>query len=122
MTERASGPDDPSSNPAVANAIKALALCRSGAIHDGVELYKRVLKAEYDLRKYVPVVLHLRFLESMGLNDASAAISLDAIMAGQDLCLKATLASHRSKWWLNIENCLPKGSLIRLWWLATLLS
>jgi hypothetical protein len=91
MTERASGPDDPSSNPVLANAIKALALCRSGAVHDGVELYKRVLMAEYDLRKYVPVVLHLRFLESMGLNDAAAAIRLDAIMAGQDLCLKAYL-------------------------------
>jgi hypothetical protein len=97
MTERASGPDDPF-------------------------LYKRVLKAEYDLRKYVPVVLHLRFLESMGLNDAAAAIRLDGIMAGQDLCLKAYLASRRLKWSLNIESCLPKGSLIRLWWLATLLS
>jgi hypothetical protein len=54
-------------------------------------LYKQVLKAEFDLRKNLNVALHLRFLESMGLNDAAAAIRLDAIMQGQNLCLKACL-------------------------------
>jgi Putative 2OG-Fe(II) oxygenase len=86
-----SGLSDPSSNSIIANSVKALALCRGGAIHDGIGLYKQILKAKYDLRKNLPVALHLRFLENMGLNDAAAAIRLDAIMAGQNLCLKADL-------------------------------
>ena len=75
----------------VATAMKALALFRSGAIHDGIELYKQVLNAEYDLRKNMPVALHLRFLENMGLNDVAATIRLDAIRAGQNLCFNVHL-------------------------------
>jgi hypothetical protein len=75
----------------VATAMKALALFRSGAIHDGIELYKQVLNAEYDLRKDMPVALHLRFLENMGLNDVATTIRLDALRAGQNLCLNAHL-------------------------------
>jgi hypothetical protein len=90
-TQRASGQGDASSNSTVATALKALALCRAGAIHDGVELYKQVLEVEYNLRKNLPIALHLRFLENMGLNDAAAAIRLEAIQAGQNLSLKAAL-------------------------------
>jgi len=91
MTQRLSGQGDASSNSIVANAIKAIALCRDGAIDDGIGLYRQVLKADYDLRKNLPIALHLKFLESMGLNDAAASIRLDAILAGQNLCLKANL-------------------------------
>jgi hypothetical protein len=81
----ASDQDDPST--IVANATKALTLCRRGAIHDGIGLYKQILKC--DLRKILPIAFHLRFLESMGLNDVAAAIRLEAVVAGQNLCLKA---------------------------------
>src|SRR5262249_47244170 len=87
--QRASGQGDPTS--IAANAIKAIALCRAGAVQDGVGLYKEILKDDYDLRKNLNVALHLRFLESMGLNDEAAALRLDAIMQGQNLCLKAGL-------------------------------
>ena len=55
--------------------MKALALFRSGAIHDGIGLYKQVLGAEHDLRKNMPVAPRLRFLENMGLNDVAATIA-----------------------------------------------
>jgi hypothetical protein len=55
-------PGGTSWNSIATNATKALALCRGGAIHDGIELYKQVLKAEYDLRKNLPVALHLTIL------------------------------------------------------------
>ena len=87
--QHASGQGD--SNAIAADAMKALALCYAGAVDDGVRLYKQVLKAEYDLRKYLNVALHLRFLESLGLKDAAAAIRLDAITEGQNICLKADL-------------------------------
>jgi hypothetical protein len=90
-TQRASGQGDASLNSTAATALKALALCRAGAVHDGIELYKQVLEVEYNLRKNLPIALHLRFLENMGLNDAAVAIRLDAIQAGQNLCLKAAL-------------------------------
>src|SRR5262245_11007814 len=89
-TPRPSGEDDVS-NSIVSDAIKALVLCRNGAVDDGIGLYKQLLKADYELRKNLPIALHLRFLEGMGLNDAAASIRLDAILAGQDLCLKASL-------------------------------
>jgi hypothetical protein len=91
MTERASGQGNPSSDSIVANTSKALALFHAGAVDDGIVLYKQVLKAEYDLRKNLPVALHLGFLESMGLKDVAAEIRFEAIMAGQNLCLKADL-------------------------------
>jgi hypothetical protein len=87
-TRHTSDQGDPS---IVTTAMKALALFRSGAIHDGIELYKQVLNAEYDLRKNMPVALHLRFLENMGLNDVAATIRLDAIRAGQNLCFNVHL-------------------------------
>jgi hypothetical protein len=91
MTKGGSGQGDSSSDSIVANTSKALALFRAGAVDDGIVLYKQILKVEYDLRKNLPVALHLGFLESMGLKDAAAEIRLEAIMAGQNLCLKADL-------------------------------
>jgi hypothetical protein len=90
MTTRGdSVPDDSFWNLLVAEAMNALALCRSGAVRDGIDSYRQVLKAEYDLRRNLPVALHLKFLESEGLNDAAGAIRLAAVLAGQNLCLKA---------------------------------
>jgi hypothetical protein len=85
----ASDQGDP--NSIAANALNALALFRAGAIDDGIGLYKQVLKADYDIRKNLNVALHLRFLETMGLNEVAAALRLDAILQGQNLCLKADL-------------------------------
>ena len=83
--QRASVSSDSSS--IAVEAAKALALCRDGAVREGIGLYKQVLKAAYDL----PVAVHLRFLESIGLSDAAAEIRLHALWTGQNLCLKANL-------------------------------
>jgi hypothetical protein len=96
-TQRTSSDEDNTSNSLAATAIKALALCRAGAVHDGIGLYKQILETEYNLRRHLPVALHLRFLESMGLHDAAAGIRLHAIIAGQNLCLKAALGKPSSE-------------------------
>jgi hypothetical protein len=61
----------------------AIALCRKGAIEDGIALYRKALKGADAL----PVGVHLKFLQSSGLYDVADIIRRAAVVAGADLCL-----------------------------------
>jgi len=68
-------------------AAAAIALCRAGAIEDGIALYRKILKQTDTL----PVGLHLRFLQSSGLHDIAHIIRKEALAAGADLCVNEAM-------------------------------
>ena len=69
------------------DAARAIALCRTGAVGDGVALYRRALKSQFAW--FLPVGMHLKMLESLGLHDAAAIIRRSALATGLDICFSA---------------------------------
>jgi hypothetical protein len=64
--------DMPSSESlAHSGAVRAIGLCRRGAVGDGIALYQKVLKKHW---RPLPVGVHLKFLRSFGLPDAADII------------------------------------------------
>ena len=73
---------------AQSDAAKAIALCRTGAVEDGIALYRKVLKRN---RGTLPVGVHLKLLQSFGLRDAADIIRQSALIAGEDLCFSTVM-------------------------------
>ena len=73
----------------IADAARAIQLCREGSIDDGIALYIQVINTKDDCgrRPQLPVGIHLRLLEDAGLTDAAAAIRHSAVMAGHNVCI-----------------------------------
>src|SRR6476660_4466211 len=71
------------------DAARAIALCRTGAVADGIALYRKVLKS--DVAWFLPVGLHLKLLQSFGVHDAADIIRRSALVAGVDICLTAAM-------------------------------
>jgi hypothetical protein len=71
------------------DAARAIALCRTGAVEDGLALYRKALNR--DGQATLPVGVHLELLESSGLHDVAESIRQSAVAAGEDLCLSALI-------------------------------
>jgi hypothetical protein len=74
---------------AQSDAARAIALCRMGAVGDGIALYRKVLKSE--VAWLLPVGLHLKMLQSFGLHDAADTIRRSALAAGANTCISAVM-------------------------------
>ena len=74
---------------AQSDAARAIALCQTGAVEDGIALYRKVLKR--DRSGTLPVGVHLKLLQSFGLHDAANIIRRSALAAGEDLCFSAVM-------------------------------
>jgi hypothetical protein len=68
---------------AVSHAAKALTLCRTDDVDNGIALYRKALKTPAG--RNLPVGLHLRMLESLGLNDVADIIRRSALVASADM-------------------------------------
>ena len=75
-------------NLAASHAAKAFNLFRTGDVADGLALYRKVLKKHAE---FLPVGLHLRMLESLGLNDVADIIRRSAVVAGADINIAAVM-------------------------------
>src|SRR5262245_47845951 len=73
------------------DAVRAIALCWKGAIEDGIALYKKVLKTHPHVDRPLPVGVHLKILESMGLYHVSNIIRRSALAAGADICFSRVM-------------------------------
>jgi hypothetical protein len=84
--------NDMPSSEAVAHsdAVRAIGLCRVGAVGDGIALYQKVLKNCSGVWS-PPVGVHLKFLQSFGLPDVADIIRRSALMFGADICVSAML-------------------------------
>jgi hypothetical protein len=71
------------------DAARAIALCRTGAVGDGIALYRKVLKNH--LAGFLPVGMHLSLLQSFGLHDAADTLRRSALAAGLDICISAAM-------------------------------
>jgi hypothetical protein len=71
------------------NAARAIALCRTGAVGDGVALYRKALKSQFAW--FLPVGMHLKMLESFGLHDVADIIRRSALATGLDICFSAVM-------------------------------
>jgi hypothetical protein len=69
------------------DAARAIALCRTGAVEDGIALYRKVLKRTNTL----PVGVHVKLLQSSGLHDVADIIGRAALAVGADLCFSAAM-------------------------------
>src|SRR6516164_5110969 len=77
-----------SENLAHSDATRAIGLCRTGAVEDGIALYQKVLKK----RPWsLPVGVHLKFLQSLGLPGAADIIRRSALAQGADICTSEML-------------------------------
>jgi len=72
---------------AESNTARAIALCRTGAVGDGIALYRKVLNSFGNL----PVGVHLKLLQSFGLHDAAEIIGRAALAAGANLCFSEVM-------------------------------
>jgi hypothetical protein len=73
---------------AQSDAAKAIALCRTGAVGEGIALYQKVLKRYHGAT--LPVGVHLKLLQSFGLHDAADIIRRSAL-ASEDLCFSTAM-------------------------------
>src|ERR1700683_41023 len=71
---------------AQSDAARAIALCRIGAVGDGIALYPKMMKRYHGAT--LPVGVHLKLLQSFGLHDAADIIRRSA-SASEDLCFSA---------------------------------
>jgi hypothetical protein len=71
------------------DAAEAIALCRKGAVGDGIALYRKALKRNH--AGALPVGVHLKLLGSFGLHDAADTIRRSALAVGQDLCFSGAM-------------------------------
>ena len=74
---------------AQSDAARAIALCRTGAVGDGIALYRKALKRKD--RPLLPVGVHLKMLQSFGLHDEADIIGRSALAAGKNLSFSATM-------------------------------
>lgn len=74
---------------AQSEAARAIALCRKGAVQEGVALYRKLL--DRDLTSPLPVGVHLKMLQSFGLTDAADTIRRSALVAGVDIGLSSVM-------------------------------
>jgi hypothetical protein len=75
---------------AQSDAARALGLCRTGAVADGIALYRKVLKRH--LARPLPVGVHVKLLQSFGLHDAAEIVRRSALAEGVDICTSAMMA------------------------------
>jgi hypothetical protein len=71
------------------DAAKAIALCLTGEVADGVALYRKVLKTHAG--SHLPAGVDLKMLQSFGLNDAADVIRRSALVAGADISISEVM-------------------------------